>query len=41
MGLHISREIIKAQGGRVEVQSEIGQGATFFWLSCGSDIGFD
>jgi two-component system sensor histidine kinase KdpD len=29
MGLHISREIIEAQGGRVEVQSEIGQGATF------------
>jgi two-component system sensor histidine kinase KdpD len=29
MGLYISREIIEAQGGRVEVQSEIGRGATF------------
>lgn len=29
MGLYISREIVEAQGGRVDVQSETEQGATF------------
>jgi signal transduction histidine kinase len=29
LGLYISREIVEAHGGRIEVRSQLGEGASF------------
>jgi signal transduction histidine kinase len=29
LGLAVSRKLVEANGGRIEVQSEVGQGSTF------------
>jgi two-component system sensor histidine kinase VicK len=39
MGLHIAREIVKAHGGEIWVESVVGQGSKFFLsLPCATDI---
>jgi PAS domain S-box-containing protein len=38
LGLYVSRNIVENHGGHIEVESEIGEGASFtIWLPCGDD----
>jgi signal transduction histidine kinase len=38
VGIYVSRNIVQAHGGRIEAESEVGEGTTFHvWLPKGDD----